>query len=166
MTPPTTDPERALIGAVLNLPADAAVQVLDLINDDDLGDPRLQVVARIARQLAEAGVSPDPPVVFAHARASGTVTRADAIREFSLLLVDLFAEVPTPASARWYAAATLEEALRRRVAEAGARLAQAAQGDSVDSLVELMAAEHEAVRELADRQAVADAAPRLRAVSA
>ncbi len=164
---PTTDPERALVGAVLYLPADAAARVLDLFRDEDLTDPRLYVVAEVIRQLTDAGIRPDPTTVLAHARATGTVSRADAAQEFALLLHELFAECPVPASARFYAVAVLNEAIRRRVTEAGVRLAQAAAGDSLESLLALVDAEHQAVRELVDRRAaVADQPPRLRAVGA
>ncbi len=162
MTAPTTDPGRALIGAALH----GAFQALDYIVDDDLADPRLHVVAEVIRQLADAGIRPDPTTVLAHARATGTVSRADAVQAFALLLHELFAECPVPASARFYAVAVLDEAIRRRVTEAGTRLAQAAEGDSLVSLLTLVDAEHHAVRELADRRAaVANDEPRLRAVA-
>ncbi|MDP9459332.1 MAG: hypothetical protein M3Q22_03455 [Actinomycetota bacterium] len=163
MTAPTTDPGRALLGAALQ----GATQMLDVIHDHDLAEPRLQVVAEIIRQLADAGIRPDPVTVLAHARATGIVTRADAVQAFALLLHELFAECPVPASARFYAVAVLDEAIRRRVTEAGTRLAQAAETDSLESLLALVDAEHHAVRELADRRAaVANDGPRLRAVSA
>lgn len=163
MSAPTTDPERALLGSVLH----GAPQALEMVHDDDFGDPRLRVVAAIARQLTAAGVPTDPTTVQAHARATGTVTRANAVLEFSMLLIELVAECPMPAAARWYAAATLDGALRRRAAEAGSRLAQAADGESIESLLELVDAEHQAVRQLAERRAAIDVGePRLRAVSA
>ncbi len=62
----------------------------------------------------------------------------------------------------------LDEAIRRRVTEAGERLVQAAGAESLSSLVELLDHETAAVRELAARRAaVADDHPaRLRAVTA
>ncbi len=163
MTAPTTDPERALIGAALS----GSAQVLDLIRDEDLGSPRLRVVADVIRQLAEASIPPDPTTVLVHARATGTVTGAAAVAEFALLLHELVDGCPVPSSARFYAVGTLDEAIRRRVTEAGIRLAQAADGESLGSLLALVDAEHHAVRELADRRAaVADQPPRLRAVGA
>ena len=60
----------------------------------------------------------------------------------------------------------LEDALRRRTAEAGERLTQAAEAESLESLLELVDREHRAVRALADRRAAAgEDGPRLRAVS-
>lgn len=121
MTAPTTDPGRALIGAVLHLPAEGAVRVLDLIYDDDLTDPRVRVVVVVARKVAEEGIGPDPVTVLAHARATGVVTRPDAVRNFALMLGELYGECPTPGSSTYYARATLEEAPRRRCAELAAR---------------------------------------------
>lgn len=166
MTAPITDPGRALIGAVEHLPADAAVRVLDLIRDDDLQDPRLRVVAAVARQLAEAGTAPDPAALLAHARACGTVARVEAVRNFALLVADVYAECATPASATFYAVAVLEESIRSRVTEAGARLTQAAEREPLPSLLALIDTEARAVRELVERRdtAAGTARPRLAAV--
>ena len=163
MTAPTTDPSRALVGAALH----GAAEALELVHEENLADPRLQVVAEVIRQLTDAGIRPDPTTVLAHARATGTVSSVAAVQAFALLLHELFAECPVPGSARFYAAAVLDEAIRRRVTEGGIRLAQAAEGDSLGSLLVLVDTEHQAVRELADRRsAVTDDASRLRAVSA
>jgi replicative DNA helicase len=159
----TADPARALVGAALH----GAPGVLELIRDDDLADPRLRVVAGVVRQLAEAGATPDPTTVLAHARATGTVTRAAAVQAFALLLHELTTECPVPASARFYAVAVRDEVIRRRCAELAARIGPAAVLESLGSLRALVDAEHRAVRELADRRtALAGAPPRLRAVSA
>jgi replicative DNA helicase len=158
----TTDPARALVGAALH----GAPGVLDLIRDDDLADPRLQVVAGVVRELAEAGIAPDPTTVLAHAQATGMVTRADVVCGFALLLAELYGECPTPASAHWYAAAVLDEALRRRCAELSTRIGQAVESESLGSLLALIGTEAAAVRELAARRAAiaGDAPTRLRAV--
>jgi replicative DNA helicase len=159
----TADPARALVGAALH----GAPGVLNLILDDDLADPRLRVVAGVIRQLTEAGATPDPTTVLAHARAIGTVTRAAAVQGFALLLHELVAGCPVPASARFYAVAVLDEAIRRRCAELATRIGQAVESESLGSLLALVDAEHRAVRELADRRtALADTPARLRAVSA
>jgi hypothetical protein len=75
----------------------------------------------------------------------------------ALLLHDLAAGVPVPASVMYYAAAVLDDAVRRRVGEAAARLGQAANGESMASLLELVDREHAAVHELAARRAPAPA---------
>lgn len=167
MTAPTTDPGRALVGAVERMPADAASRALALFRDEDLADPRVRVVAAVCRQLAEQGIAPDPAAILAHARATGTVSRAEAVRNFALLVADLYAGCPTPASAPFYVVAVLEDAIRNRVAEASARLAQAAEAESLPSLLTLVDTEARAVRELTDRRdtAAGTARPRLAAVA-
>ena len=163
MTVPTMDAARALLGAALLC---GAPQVLDLVHDDDLADESLRVVSGVIRGMAEFGIPIDPTTVLSRARASGIVTRLDAVQNFGMLLGELLIECPNPASARWYAAAVLEDALRRRTAEAGERLTQAAEGEGLESLLELVDHEHRAVRALADRRAAAtgEDGPRLRAV--
>lgn len=60
----------------------------------------------------------------------------------------------------------LEDALRRRTAQAGQRLTQAAEKEGLESLLELVEREHHAVRELADRRSAAvEDRPRLKAVA-
>ncbi len=162
MTAPTTDPGRALVGAALR----GAPGVLDLLRDGDLADPPLRVVAGVLRELAEAGIAPDSTTVLAHARATGTVTRAAGVQGFALLH-ELTAGCSVPASARFYAVAVRDEVIRRRCAELAARIGPAAVLESLGSLRALVDAEHRAVRELADRRtAIAGAPPRLPAVSA
>jgi replicative DNA helicase len=168
VTVPALDPEAVFIGAVLHLPAADAQQALSLLHADDLADPRLAVIADSARQLAALGIPPDPAAVLAHARAQGTVASADAVRSLSLLLADLWAGCPVPASWRFYAVAVLEEALRRRCTELATRIGQAAERESFASLLELVDVEARAVRELQERRAVAASPARtpLAAVSA
>ena len=149
------DPEAAFVGAVLHLTAPAALAALDLIHDEDLADPRLQVVARLARQLAETSIAPDPVTVLAHARATGTVVKPDAIRGLTKLLGDVYGACPVPASWRWYAVAVLDEAIRRRTTEAATRLGQAADGESLESLLLVLDRETRAVRDVAECRAAA-----------
>ena len=162
MTAPTTDAARALLGAAL---LSGATQVLDILQDGDLADERLRVVAGVIRGMVGSGIPVDATTVFARARCTGTVTGRDAVQGLAVLLAELIGECPNPASAGWYAAAVLEDALRRRTAEAGERLTQAAEEESLESLLRLVDREHRAVRELADRRtAAAKDGPRLRAV--
>ena len=163
MTAPTTDAARALLGAAL---LSGAPQVLDLLQDGDLADERLRVVAGVIRGMVGSGIPVDATTVLARARRTGTVTRPSAVQGLAMLLADLIGECPNPASARWYAAAALKDALRRRTAEAGERLTQAAEAECLDSFLELVDREHRAVRALADRRAAAagEHGPRLRAV--
>ncbi len=167
MTSHLTNPEAALIGAVLRQShPPAALEVLDLVDPDDLANPHLRLIAVYARRAAERGYAPDPVAVLGCSRADGAVTGADAIKHLSLLLADLYESCATPASARWYAVAALDDALRRRVAELSARLAQAADEESIGSLLALVESEASAVLAVADRRraAAGDASPQLRVV--
>ncbi len=168
MTDLNTDPEAALGGALLHLPAAAASNVLALITPEDVADPHLSLIVEAARQLAEDGVAPDPATVLAFVRARGTIAGADAVGRMGLLLADLYAACATPASARWYAVALLDEALRRRFRELADRVAQATDGSPLDTVVHVLDQECRAVRPVLDRRAAAagTAPARLRAVSA
>ena len=97
MTAPTTDAARALLGAAL---LRGAPQVLDLLQDGDLADERLRVIAGVIRGMAGSGIPVDATTVLARARYTGTVTRPDAVQGLAMLLAELLIECPNPASAR------------------------------------------------------------------
>jgi replicative DNA helicase len=141
VNPATFDPEAAFVGAVLHSSAATALEALALVVGDDFADQRLSVVAAVCRDLAAHGVPSDPIVVLTHIRAESIVTGADALRSLSLLLADLYAAVPVPASVKYYAAGVLDAALRRRCAEMTTRLGQAADRESTESLTDLVQAE-------------------------
>ena len=156
-------PEFAYVGAVLLVDLPTSRAALARVRDDDVADRRLRLVLSVARRLVADGVQPDAVKVLVRARLDGDVVIPTAIGDLSMLLIDLVDRVPVPASWGYYAQAILDDALRRRVAEAGARLTQAAEGGSLDSLLELKDREDAAVRELVDRRAIA-LTPPLRAV--
>lgn len=160
------DAEAALVGSLLHLPAPAALDALDLVTTEDFADLRLSVLAGVCQQLVAAGADPDPVLVLAHVRRHAIVTGVDAVKTMTLLLAELYGSVPVPASWRHYLLAVLDGALRRRCVELAVRIGQAAEGESIGSLVALVDREAQAVRELAARRApVADDHPtRLRAV--
>jgi replicative DNA helicase len=139
------DPEAAYVGALLHLPPAAALDAIRLITPEDFADPRMTLIITACRELAGRGLQPDPTVVLAHLRTHATVRGADALTSFALLLVDLYASVPVPASVRYYAAGLLDLSLRRRVTEMSTRLAQAADRDSTGSLTDLVRTEVAAV---------------------
>ncbi len=151
------DAEAAFIGALLHQPAPAALDALSLVQAADFADLRLSVVADACRELAACGITPDPAAVLAYVRAQAIVTGADAIRSLSLLLAELYGTVPTPASVAYYRLAVLDGALRRRVEMMAARLGQAAERDSIDSLLPLVGREVVAVGDLQQRRTAAGA---------
>lgn len=139
------DPERAYIGALLNLPLPRAADAAALVRIDDLGDPQLQVVLEATQQLVADGIAPDPAAVLAHIRADGTVTGPAAVETIALLLLELYQDVAIPMSAPLYARAVLDEAVRRRCLEAGDRIRQAVESCGLEGLVELVQREADAV---------------------
>jgi replicative DNA helicase len=146
------DPEGAFVGAVLHLPAGAAAAALDRVDAGDLADPRLAVILRAATTLARAGIPPDPVSVMALMRADGSVSGEHATHGLTDLLHEAYATCPVPASVTWYAAAVLDEALRRRTVELADRIRQASTGP-LSTLVDLVATEAAAVAELRARRA-------------
>lgn len=127
--------ERAAVGALLLLPLADVTDVLALLRDDDPADPRVRVVLRLVRAVAEAGDRPDAAAVWRFAQATGAV-RTTRLGALGALLAELTnAEtVPVPLSARANATAVVEAAVRRRVVEAADRLRQAADVADVDTL--------------------------------
>ncbi|MDP9459168.1 MAG: hypothetical protein M3Q22_02580 [Actinomycetota bacterium] len=161
--------EDALAGVLLHLPAPVVCEAASLVHAEDFADLRLAVVADVCRELAGRGVDPHPAAVLAHVRACALVTGVDALRTFTLLLADLYEAAPTPAGWRFYVVAVIEEALRRRCAMLGKRAVQAAEGASMEALLDLVDREIQAVHDVRDRRAVAagDTTPaRLMAVTA
>ena len=111
-TPTALDPERAFIGALLWLPVESAGRTAELVEPEDLADPRLRVVLQLVRDVvADGGTPPDPVVCMAHARRSGTVSTAHALKALAELLANLYGGCPLAASVGWYAGAVLDLSL-------------------------------------------------------
>jgi replicative DNA helicase len=138
------DPARATIGALLLLPLEDVRAVLAAVHDDDPEDPRLRRLLGAIRALADQGARPDPVRVLDYLRSAGGVTR-DGLPGLQLMLAELVAPecVPIPRAVPAYAAALVQEAVRRRVAEAAQALAEVAESGSVDDVATI--AERESV---------------------
>ncbi len=167
MTDPL-NPEAAFVGALLHMPVPMASQALDLVHDDDLGDYVNQRIVTVIRLLVADGVAPDPVAVLARARADGIASGEVATKAIAERLADLYVSVPTPASWRFYALGTIDDALRRRCAALGSRVMQAAESCGLDVLIDVLDAECRTVRRLHDRRKSVDgsATARLRSVVA
>jgi replicative DNA helicase len=146
------DAERALIGCLLHLDAAHARPVVALVRPDDLADPALAEILAAIRALVAVNVAPEPSAVLSLLRRDGRAT-GQRYAAVARLLADLYACTAVPASAGWYAACVLEEAARRRAAEAGTRVAQAAERVPIADLPELVTRELVAVATLAQRAA-------------
>jgi len=147
------DPERAYVGALMWHPAESAARMAELVEPEDLSDAQLRVVLQIVRDVAADGAAPDPVVILAHARAAGTVSTAHATKRLAELLADLYGGCPLVASVGFYAAAVLDGSLRRRCAELGERIGQAAETAALAELVGLVGSEVIAVYALRNRRA-------------
>ena len=147
--PDALAPEPALIACLLNADRATAAGILGAICDADVGDYRLQAVLTLARRVVDAGRPPEPGILLATARAGGITS---ATHDLGLLLADLAGSVTVVASWRYYLAAVVEDAIRRRAAEAGARIAQAVGHDSIDTVLDLVVSEASEVHAVAARR--------------
>ncbi len=116
--------ERALIGALLQLPKQAVIEVRTDFERDDLDDPRLRIIVDLIDDCLSRNVQPDCAVVLAAARTSAKVPGA-RLSELGHLLIELASEVPIPVAVSAYAAGVIEASVRRRIKEAATRLEQA-----------------------------------------
>jgi len=151
------DPEAAYVGALLWLPVDRAGHAADLVQYEDLTDPRLRVLLQLVRDVTADGAAPDPVVVLAHARATGIVSTAHGIKQLAELLAellaDLYAGCPLAGSVGHYAGSVLDGSLRRRCALLADRIGQVAASGALTELVRLVGAEVLEVYELRNRRA-------------
>jgi replicative DNA helicase len=161
MSAPTLDAEVAFVGSLLHLPARTAADALALVTPEDFGDPQVAVIADVCHRLAASGIDPDPVAVLAYARRHGVLTGVDATRAAALLIAEVYAACPVPAAWRVYAAAVLDESLRRRCTVLATRVGQCAEGGSIDALLALIGTEIAEVRAVHQRRAAeAEVAPR------
>lgn len=131
--------ERALLGAVLDAPAQAA-EILAGIRPEDFADPRARDVFGAITRLLTEGTPPDAVTVLGALRRAGelpSLARASA----GPYLHDVMRGSSGAAMAGHYRRVVVEHSWRRRVAEAGTRLTQAAPDASVDTLADLVGRE-------------------------
>ncbi len=152
--PTALAPEPALIACLLNADHQTAGRILAAVHEDDLADYRLRGVLDLARRVVTTGAPPEPVLVYARARADGDVQTPTEVRGLALLLADLAGQVTVTASWSYYYRAVVEDAVRRRAAEAGQRITQAAQHDSLDVVLDLVVSEGAAVHAVAARRIV------------
>jgi replicative DNA helicase len=145
--------ERAYLGALMHLPAGAVLNRA-VVNTDDLEDPRHRVIYGAILGLALIGTDPTPAEVDALLARDATVARSDRAHVVGLL-VDLYTETPGPFAAITTGRAVIEDAVRRRIREAGERLLQAADTSPLDGLGAVVVSESAAIGRAIERLAVA-----------
>ncbi|MTD58757.1 hypothetical protein [Amycolatopsis pithecellobii] len=134
-----TDPERAFLGCLLQLPATAARRVLAGMRADDLASAAAAPVLQLVIELVAAGTDPAPVAVYAHAVATGRAA-GQARREWlSGWIIDAYRDAPPPALTNHLKAVVLEAAWRRALFAHARRIEQSL--DTTDPAV---------LRELAD----------------
>jgi len=146
--------EAAVLGAVLRLPAAAARPVVDMLEIEDLTDPRYRAVLVAAQSLLGTDVPADAVTVLGELRRTGVEKCFTADRSAGLFLLDLDRAAPAPTCAGHYARVVMEHRARRRVAEAGQRLQQAAGTSALVDLRALATAEWTEVFRQLDRAGV------------
>jgi AAA domain/DnaB-like helicase N terminal domain len=109
--------ERAVVGAML-LSADVIDPAVDALGQVEPLHPANAAVYRAIRALHSANQPADAVTVLARLIEVGAVPRTVTAN----YVHELIRDVPTAASATHYARLVVEQATRRRIAEAGARL--------------------------------------------
>jgi len=137
----SVEAEAAVLGAVLRLPAAAARPVVDMLEVEDFADPRHRLVLVAVRALLDTGVPADHVTVLGELRRTGAEPSFTSDRSAGTFLIDLDQASPAPASAGYYARIVLEHRARRRIAEAGQRLCQAAGAAALVDLHALLSTE-------------------------
>lgn len=151
--------EAALLGCLLHLHADGATGLVARLQVEDFTDPRHRAVLVAVAATVNGGTRPDPITVLGEMRRSGLERSMTCDRSAGVFLLDLAAAAPVVASAEHYARIVIEHRVRRRAQEAAWRLAQRAEGASLDDLKAQVLSELEAifdqVHRLTDNRATA-----------
>ncbi|GGO25314.1 hypothetical protein GCM10010116_50800 [Microbispora rosea subsp. aerata] len=139
-TPPhNIEAEQSVLGGML-LSKDAIADVIEVLRADDFYRPAHQIVFDVIIDLYGRGEPADSVTVFDELQKRGEVARVGG----GAYLHTLTAVVPTAANAGYYAKIVREQAVLRRLIEAGTRIVSygyGGQGEEVDDLVDRAQAE-------------------------
>ena len=153
-TPPNdVAAEQSVLGAML-LSKDAIADVVELVREGDFYRPAHQIIYGTILDLYGRGEPADAVTVAADLTRLGEIARVGG----APYLHTLVSMVPTAANAGYYGRIVREQAVLRRLVEAGTRIVQmgyAGQGD-VDEMVDRAQAE---VYDVTDRRTSEDYAP-------
>ncbi len=134
-TPPQNlEAEQSVIGAMM-LSKDAMADVVEIVRGNDFYKPAHELIFATAVSLYNSGNPVDAVTVAAELQGAGTLGRVGGA-EYLHTLISL---VPSAASAGYYARLVREQAILRRLVEAGTRIANmgyGADGDDVDAIVD------------------------------
>ncbi|WP_235558185.1 replicative DNA helicase [Sphaerimonospora mesophila] len=139
-TPPSNiEAEQSVLGGML-LSKDAIADVIEVLRADDFYRPAHQIIFDAIIDLYGRGEPADSVTVFNELQRRGEVARVGG----GAYLHTLTATVPTAANAGYYAKIVREQAILRRLIEAGTRIVSygyGGQGEEVDDLVDRAQAE-------------------------
>ncbi|MBP2704637.1 replicative DNA helicase [Microbispora sp. RL4-1S] len=139
-TPPSNiEAEQSVLGGML-LSKDAIADVIEVLRSDDFYRPAHQIIFDAVTDLYGRGEPADSVTVFDELQKRGEVARVGG----GAYLHTLTVAVPTAANAGYYAKIVREQAVLRRLIEAGTRIVSygyGGQGEEVDDLVDRAQAE-------------------------
>ncbi|SFJ49773.1 primary replicative DNA helicase /intein [Streptosporangium canum] len=139
-TPPNNiEAEQSVLGGML-LSKDAIADVVEILRSDDFYRPAHQIIYDIITDLYGRGDPADAVTIFDELQKRGEVARVGG----GAYLHTLTAVVPTAANAGYYARIVREQAILRRLIEAGTRIVSfgyGGQDEEVDDLVDRAQAE-------------------------
>lgn len=121
--------EQSLLGAMMIKPDAAVPAVIEMINADDYYHPKHQAIHRAIVDIYTAGGAVDAVSVGRELESRGQFIKTGG----APYLLDLLQIVPLPSNFGCYAAAVLERARLRRLAELGVRIQQLAYTEGHDS---------------------------------
>nr|WP_308201542.1 replicative DNA helicase [Sphaerisporangium perillae] len=137
--------EQSVLGGML-LSKDAIADVVEVLRSDDFYRPAHQIVYDAILDLYGRGEPADAVTIFSELSRRGEIARVGG----GAYLHTLTAVVPTAANAGYYAKIVREQAILRRLIEAGTRIVSygyGGQNEEVDELVDRAQAEIYAVTE-------------------
>ena len=142
--PQNLEAEQSVLGAIM-LSKDAMVDVVEVLRSHDFYKPAHEAIFDAALELFSHGNPVDPVTVADELKSRGNIGRIGGAE----YLHTLIAAVPTAASAGYYARIVREQAILRRLVEAGTRIVNMGyDGDGeVDDIVDTAQAEVFAVTE-------------------
>ncbi|GAA2898059.1 replicative DNA helicase [Nonomuraea rubra] len=154
-TPPNNiEAEQSVLGGML-LSKDAIADVVEILRSDDFYRPAHQMVYDVITDLYGRGEPADAVTVFDELQKRGEMARVGG----AAYLHTLTAVVPTAANAGYYAKIVREQAILRRLIEAGTRIVSfgyGGQNEEVDELVDRAQAE---IYQVTERRTSEDYAP-------
>lgn len=154
-TPPNNiEAEQSVLGGMI-LSKDAIADVVEILRSDDFYRPAHQMVYDVITDLYGRGEPADAVTVFDELQKRGEMARVGG----AAYLHTLTAVVPTAANAGYYAKIVREQAILRRLIEAGTRIVSfgyGGQNEEVDELVDRAQAE---IYQVTERRTSEDYAP-------